>query len=124
MGIVIKPKSFQKEELNLNYFNAKPLLTLDTPKVKEPLLFNFNDNKNLNPLTQPNSNLYLQNPENIKNDSLSMRLFPNVIYISFFVLNLSFSMPHYINGITYSRSYNLVKNVIIKIYEILPNTRL
>ena len=68
MGIVVKPKSFQKEELNLDYFNAKPILTLDTPKVKEPLHFNFNDNKNLNPLTQPNSNLYLQNPENIKTD--------------------------------------------------------
>ena len=47
MGIVVKPKSFQKEELNLDYFNAKPILTLDTPKVKEPLHFNFNDNKNL-----------------------------------------------------------------------------
>ena len=69
MGIVVKPKSFQKEELNLDYFNAKPVLTLDTPKVKEPLHFNFNDNKNLNPLTQPNSNLYLQNPENIKTKS-------------------------------------------------------
>lgn len=65
-----------------------------------------------------------ENLENIKNDSLSMRLFPNVIYISFFVLNLSFAMPHCIYGITYSRSYKIVKNVIINIYEILPNTRL
>jgi cell surface protein SprA len=60
-----------------SYFNdsdfkrfPSPVMPTDTPEVEEApdLPYNFKDNNGKAPLSEPKSNLYLNNPENIKTD--------------------------------------------------------
>ena len=58
--------------------------------------------------------------EIIRNNPRNKRIKDYIIIILFFVLNLSFGMPHFNNGIRLSRTYILFNKVNKKLHKTLP----
>lgn len=68
MGIVSKRNTENSADFDYNYKPSKYVFPPDTPEVEEqePPIYNFKDNGKNPPLKDPKSNLYLENPSNIK----------------------------------------------------------